>query len=322
MKAPQPNTKLRALEFRVFDGFKHWRKRPVIWLALSGGFDSWVLLNVMAAVGRRWGIELKIIHVHHGSADDSEQLAFRDRAEALVRDWARVFSLEIKIVCGESASQSEAALRELRRKVFRELEGPVATAHHYDDVFETRLIRLLRGTGGRGLGAMTAEGAAILRPLLAFTRQEMREYQESLLPRADWPEPRWLDDPSNHDRRYLRTRVREQLIPVLDQVRAGGAASMARSLAIIAEASTGADGRQAGHRERVLLRADLMALPLPARRQRLGDFLRERAVSNYTSRQINEVLKRLDSRQRRLTFEVVPGQRWEVDVEIRLVSID
>ncbi|MBK7892576.1 MAG: hypothetical protein IPJ84_17520 [Bdellovibrionales bacterium] len=158
MKAQQVNTKLRTLEFRVFDGFKHWREKPVIWLALSGGFDSWVLLNVMVAVASRWAVKLKVVHVHHGFVDDSEQLKFRDRAEALVRDWARVFSLEVKIVRGESASQSEAALRELRRKAFTELDGPVVTAHHFDDVFETRLIRLLRGTGGRGLGAMTARG--------------------------------------------------------------------------------------------------------------------------------------------------------------------
>lgn len=294
----------------------------MIWLALSGGFDSWVLLNVMVAVARRWGVELKVIHVHHGLADDSEQLAFRDRAEALVRDWSRVFSLELKVVRGAPKSQSEAALRELRRRAFAELDGPVVTAHHFDDVFETRLIRLLRGTGGRGLGAMTADGKSILRPFLGITRQEMVEYQMSLSSRADWPEPRWLDDPSNHDRRYLRTRVREELIPVLDRIRAGGAVAMARSLEIIAESSTCADGRQVGCSERVLLRAELMALPQAERRQRLGDFLRERAVSNYTSRQINEVLKRLDSSRRRLTFEVVPGQRWEVDTEIRLVSID
>jgi tRNA(Ile)-lysidine synthase len=322
MKAQQVSTKLRTLEFRVFDGFKHWREKPVIWLALSGGFDSRVLLNVMVAVASRWGVKLKVIHVHHGFVDDSEQLKFRDRAEALVRDWARVFSLDVKIVRGESASQSEAALRELRRQAFTELDGPVATAHHFDDVFETRLIRLLRGTGGRGLGAMTAEGEKILRPFLGITRQEMVEYQASLPVGAAGFEPCWLDDPSNHDRRYLRTRVREELIPVLDRIRAGGAVAMARSLEIIAESSTRADGCQVDRAETVLLRAELMELPLAERRQRLGDFLRERAISNYTSRQINEVLKRLDSSRRRLTFEVVPGQRWEVDTEIRLVSID
>ncbi len=315
-------TKLRPLEFRVFNTFKEWRNQSMLWLALSGGFDSWVLLNIMVEVARRWGVSLKIVHVHHGYTSDPAQLQFRDRAEALVREWARVFSLELKVVRGVSESQSEAALRELRRQAFAELDGPVATAHHSDDVFETRLIRLLRGTGGRGLGAMTADGKKILRPLLGFSRQEMAEYQVSLSARSDWPEPRWLDDPSNHDRRYLRTRVREELIPVLDRMRTGGAMAMARSLEIIAESSTCADGRQVGRSESVLLREDLMALPLPERRQRLGDFLRERAVSNYTSRQINEVLKRLDSSRRRLTFEVVPGQRWEVDTEIRLVSID
>lgn len=119
---------------------------------------------------------------------------------------------------------------------------------------------------------MTADGKSILRPFLGITRQEMVEYQMSLSSRADWPEPRWLDDPSNHDRRYLRTRVREELIPVLDRIRAGGAVAMARSLEIIAESSTCADGRQVGCSERVLLRAELMALPQAERRQRLGIF--------------------------------------------------
>lgn len=332
MRSP-PKTKLKPLEFQVFDAFTHWREQPVLWLALSGGFDSWVLLNVLAAVAPRWGIRLSVIHVHHGFVDNSEQMQFRDRAEQRVREWAHAFKLELTVIRGQPESQSEAALREVRRQAFRGLDGPVVTAHHFDDVFETRLIRLLRGTGGRGLAAMEADGDAILRPLLSVTRDEMMAYAALLSPRAGLPEPAWLDDPSNHDRRYLRTRVRLELIPLLNEIRKGGANAMARSLEIIASDVENSvrrpgDARPSGRHDprqvvvQPLLRAELMALSPAERRRQLGAFLRQHAVLNYTSGQIDEVLKRLDSPRKRLTFEVIPGQRWEVGIEIRLVPID
>ena len=92
----------------------------------------------------------------------------------------------------------------------------IATGHQRDDQAETILFRILRGTGNRGLGGIPARRGMIVRPLLPFARHELAGWLAAL--DAD---P--LDDPSNRDTRYARTRIRHELLPMLDAASGGGA---------------------------------------------------------------------------------------------------
>jgi tRNA(Ile)-lysidine synthase len=109
----------------------------------------------------------------------------------------------------------EGAAREARYRALGELLGPgewLLTAHHADDQLETLLLRLLRGTGVRGLRGVIAFGpfaaGSLARPLLAFTRVELAAAA------AAWG-LEWLEDPSNREQRHDRNYLRSEVLPAL-----------------------------------------------------------------------------------------------------------
>ena len=172
-------------------------------LAVSGGRDSMVLLHAAArAAADRVAA---VATFDHGTG------AFARRAVALVCDEAA--RLGFPVVAGRAASNggTEAAWRDARHAFLgsaaRSAGAQVATAHTRDDQAETVLMRVLRDAGARGLAGLYA-ATGIARPLLAFNRDEVADY-------ADTVGARWMDDPSNASRRHLRNRVRHDLLPAL-----------------------------------------------------------------------------------------------------------
>jgi tRNA(Ile)-lysidine synthase len=183
--------------------------------ACSGGADSTCLLLILHALRSEWSWGLAVAHFNHRlrkEADEDEGFC-RDLAGELgipfyarsedVADWARSRGL----------NQEEAG-RRLRYTFLEETaeaEGfnKIVTAHTMDDQAETVLMRLLRGSGRGGLtGIPLTRGAAVVRPLLHVTRPEVEAYLTSL-------GRGYRDDRSNRDRRYLRNRIRMDLIPYL-----------------------------------------------------------------------------------------------------------
>jgi tRNA(Ile)-lysidine synthase len=110
---------------------------------------------------------------------------------------------------------SEADLRAARwdflRGVAERFDGVVCTAHTADDQIETVLMRILRGAGARGLAALSAE-SGIARPLLGFSRTQLLRYARRF-------RVQWIEDPSNGSAKYLRNRLRRDVLPALRQVR-------------------------------------------------------------------------------------------------------
>lgn len=186
-----------------------------ILLAYSGGPDSTCLLALLNRLRQEIFFTLSLAHLNHGL----RATAFQD--EALVREMAHRFGLPLVIkrldVRGYARRHRlnlEAAGRELRYSFLEETRrrlgaNKIATAHTMDDQAETFLLRLLRGAGPLGLGGIfpVVEGK-IIRPLLDLERQQVEAYlQSQRLPFS-------LDE-SNLDRRYLRNRIRLELIPYL-----------------------------------------------------------------------------------------------------------
>ena len=255
-------------------------------LGFSGGRDSVVLLDALAAVAPSRGHAIAAIHVHHGLSANADAWA-----QSCVE---RCASLGIACVvrrvdvARRPGTSLEAVARRARydalAHVALEIGAPVvALAHQQDDQAETLLLQLLRGAGPHGLAAMPAlredaAGAAWWRPLLGVTRASIDAYaRDSGLA--------WIDDESNADRRHARNAVRETVLPALLAIAPQADATLARAAAHQAEAArlldelaqhdaqgaidgatlqSAALGRLSPHRARNLLRWFLRCQRLPA----------------------------------------------------------
>ena len=184
-------------------------------VGLSGGADSVALLDALASLRRRRGFRVVAAHLDHGLRAGSAADA------AFCRDLCRRLGVALETgtadVKGrarrEKGGTEEAARRE-RYAFLREVEDrhgavAVAVAHTRDDQAETFLLRLLRGAGSAGLGAMRAVNGDILRPMLEAGRQDVLAHLE-----ARGLEHR--EDESNADLSVLRNRARHELLPYLE----------------------------------------------------------------------------------------------------------
>lgn len=183
-------------------------------LGVSGGPDSIALLHVMAALRGSLGVYIAAAHVDHGlrfSARE-EQDYVEDTCRQLGVDF---FShrIDVRKIAYSKKKTLEEAGRDERYRFFREIArqrggGLIATAHHRDDVAETVLLHLLRGSGLKGLRGILPRKDDLLRPLLCVDKEDILLY----LKRGNI---RYYIDESNEDQCFTRNRVRHELIPLL-----------------------------------------------------------------------------------------------------------
>jgi tRNA(Ile)-lysidine synthase len=177
-------------------------------LAVSGGPDSLALLDLVARVGPRLGLEPVVAHADHGIQPGSGDVA--RHVEELVKTRYALPVVVSGLALGPATGETRA--REARYRFLREVQASrearyLVTAHHADDQVETILMRLLRGTAPAGLAGIRARGPhGLVRPLLPFGREELRTHVLAL-----GLEP--ADDPANRDPRHLRSWVRKELLP-------------------------------------------------------------------------------------------------------------
>lgn len=159
--------------------------------------------------------DLRAVHVHHGLQDAADDWAAH--CETVCARLGVPLRVRRVQVAADDRAGPEAAARNARYAAFREelpAGGLLLTAHHRGDQAETVLLRLLRGSGVEGLGAirpLTAFGAGWLwRPLLEQTRDALRGLVESR-------SLSWIEDPHNHAPRYARSWLRSELLPQLQQ---------------------------------------------------------------------------------------------------------
>ena len=185
-------------------------------LAVSGGVDSMVLLDVVATdyhgfrekylSGAQFPADFIVAHYDHGirgkaSAEDAE----------FVRQQCRNYGVAVRCGYGKlAAATGEAVARQYRYDFFRRVAEAIArddpvylvTAHHQDDLLETIALNIVRGTGWRGLAPMNQP--QVLRPLLDIAKAELVSYaiEHGLT---------WREDQTNDSPRYLRNRLRALL---------------------------------------------------------------------------------------------------------------
>jgi tRNA(Ile)-lysidine synthetase-like protein len=171
-------------------------------VAVSGGVDSMALLDLMQ---KHPGAQLVVAHFDHGIRDDSEE----DRR--LVRDAAQRYNLPFVYDAGKlGPNVSEDVARQARYDFLHRVRTAsgaraIVTAHHQDDLLETAVHNMLRGTGRRGLTALRSREHTY-RPLLHKSKAELVAYARSqgLV---------WREDSTNTDLRYSRNYIRHRLLP-------------------------------------------------------------------------------------------------------------
>jgi len=183
-------------------------------LAVSGGVDSVVMAHLCASAK----LDFSIAHCNFNLRGEES-----DGDEKFVVDLADSLEVEVYTESFDTLSFAEnhkisvqMAARDLRYEWFSELSNLiqfdyVLTAHHANDNLETFLINLIRGTGPEGLSGIKNERDQIIRPLLSFTRAQIEAY-------ARKKQYKWREDSSNASDKYMRNKIRNQIVPAMEEI--------------------------------------------------------------------------------------------------------
>ena len=302
--------RLHPFEYRLRTKLEGLGQREVV-VACSGGRDSIALLHACVAASRRLNIEISAAHVHHGPSGSPAISQYRDEASARVAKTAARLGVSLRLNPDPGSQKELRSEQDLRERRLAHLaaaaEGKiVALAHHADDLFETRVIRLIRGTGVRGLEAMRERRGRWWRPLLVEGSEEIERY-------ANATKLEWLDDPTNVDEGPLRNWIRQSWLPQLEVKRPGASRALARSLASLteslsellpSEAPSSSIVTHAGVTHAGVERPRYDALSTIEQRRKIAEMLRSLNAQDVTTTRIQEVQKRLQSPRRQLRFSV------------------
>ncbi|MEN8207895.1 MAG: tRNA lysidine(34) synthetase TilS [Candidatus Fermentibacteria bacterium] len=196
--------------------------------AVSGGSDSVALLRLLLRFVNHMNWKLAVLHIDHRSRPDSgaDSLFVKKLSEGLH------LTCSVEYISPGGSGSVEGYYSAERHRIYSESSSEnsiVATGHTASDRAETLIMRLLEGSGLRGLGGMDYFGCGpVRRPLLDFTRNELREYLEAV-------GQNWVEDPTNQEDFFLRNRIRHNVIPLLESISAGSTYAVARSSANLSQ---------------------------------------------------------------------------------------
>lgn len=248
-----------------------------ILLAISGGVDSVVMANLFKSSGFKAGLAHANFQLR-----DSASLRDESHVEDLGKSWGMPFHarrFETKEYALRHGISTQMAARELRYQWFDELlqeygYSKVATAHHQDDLVETVLLNLVRGTGIRGLHGIKPHWGNVIRPMLFANKEQIIRY-------ASDQDLRWMEDESNEQDHYQRNLIRHQVVPVLKKINPQLESSISQTAEIITAIEKVFDDHMARLKERLLTRKashnylpikSVMAMDAPLFYQLISEF--------------------------------------------------
>lgn len=262
-------------------------------LALSGGVDSVVLLDLLLQLRSTLGCSLSAIHVNHQISAHAAQWA------DFCKDLCTRNDVPIQIrkvhVARRSKLGLEAAARAARYQAFAELTTDLLLlAHHLDDQAETLLLNLLRGSGvggAAGMPVVRAAGYVLARPLIDVPRAALLAY-------AQQHRLAWIEDESNEDTAYTRNYLRHDVLPLIEQRFPAYRQTLARAAQHFSEADAlldelaAIDAAQAVHAGKLNL--TLLAQLAPARAKNLlRAYLALQDVPSLDADRLQEWLRQL-----------------------------
>lgn len=199
---------------KIAEKYHLWEDKDTLLVAVSGGLDSMVLLELC----RQLYNPIAIVHCNfslRGKASDAdENLVVKTCEKHQLTLHRKTF--DTIAYAQEKGISIEMAARDLRYDYFQELceeygYTKIVTAHHANDNAETLLLNLTKGTGIKGLTGIPRQRDSIVRPLLAFSRKELQGYaQMHNLP--------YHNDATNEDTIYQRNKIRHKVLPLLEEI--------------------------------------------------------------------------------------------------------
>jgi tRNA(Ile)-lysidine synthase len=238
-----------------------------IGVALSGGLDSVVLLDIVFKAQAKNNSEVYAFHIHHGLQKQADDwLIF---CEKLCKKYKIHFDFRLLHLTDiKEQGNVEARARAGRYEALTDLceeygIEDLLLAHHQNDQAETVLLQLLRGSGVAGLsgmpqGRVTNQGnqaITLWRPLLGQSRTELEAY-------AKEHQLQWIEDPSNQSEKYRRNAIRKLIIPRLEKIQPEALANMARSASLLGDAQTLLNRLAVQDGKSILLKGQLKVAPL------------------------------------------------------------
>lgn len=187
----------------------------VVIVAVSGGADSICLLNILLFLKDKTSFSIKACHYNHGTRG-----AESDKDEEFVRQYCRKRGLDLSVghKLDKHPITNEEDARRYRYNFFNQIfleqgrEGAkIALAHNLNDLTETFLMRLLRGSGLKGLSSILPQRDYFIRPLLHISKKEIINYLDTI-------GSEYRLDASNNDEKFLRNKIRHSLIPELKKI--------------------------------------------------------------------------------------------------------
>jgi tRNA(Ile)-lysidine synthase len=223
---------MSVIKTTLLEFFSAQANRPII-VAYSGGVDSQVLLHALAALKQQQYLSqpLSVCYVNHGLCQQADQ--WQQSAQYICDELSLPLTVCQVSITTVAQKSLEAQLRDARYKALSEaspLNSMIVTGHHCDDQSETFLLALKRGSGLKGLSAMTAvnnlskllpkkltisdshrsKEQDIVRPLLKISRVQIIDY-------AHQHQLAWIEDESNQDTVFDRNFIRHEIMPLLKQ---------------------------------------------------------------------------------------------------------
>lgn len=188
-------------------------KNSHIILGVSGGSDSMSLLHVLASLRSDFGLHISAVGIDHGLREAAKEELSTAKEYC---DSISVPFFKRKITISDCGNLHENARNE-RYSIFREIKENIgadyiATAHHAEDLAETVLMRIIRGTTLKGLHTLLPVNDDVIRPMIRARKREVMMHIEKMkIP--------YHEDPSNAMvEKYRRSKVRHELIPLLQEM--------------------------------------------------------------------------------------------------------
>jgi len=266
-------------------------------IAVSGGVDSIVLLDLLA---KKPEVKLIVAHFDHGIRPESEA----DRI--LVQESALRYQLPFvydKVNLGAGASENEA--RKARYNFLNTVKNAseasaIITAHHQDDIIETAIFNILRGTNRKGLSSLKSVDG-MLRPITHIDKSEIYEYAKS-------QNLVWNEDSTNHDTKYSRNYIRQNLLPKFDAKQRQQLVSIIKNVGKLNEEIDEELTKyiKENSKNNKLNRAAFVYLPNSVAVEIMATWLRQNGIRNFDKK----LLDRLTIGAKTL----YPGQRVDVNI--------
>lgn len=270
-------------------------------VAVSGGVDSVVLLDLLRL---HPGVKLIVAHYDHGIREDSHL----DRL--FVEDLARRYRLPFVYDAGHLGSDiSEAEARSARYAFLQKVRttsgyDAVITAHHQDDVLETALINLLRGTGRKGLSSLKSTDT-VVRPLLHAPKSEVVDY-------ARRHGLKWREDSTNSNTKYLRNHIRHNVLPRFDATQRARLIEVTSRMHVVNEEL---DDLLHWQIQPELVREQFIVLPHDIAREVMAAWLRLHDVKDFDRKTVERLTVAAKVSHPGKIVDVTNGHKMQIDKE-------